>query len=338
MNVMRWRRNVAGAGVGEAWRDAAAVVSLVAPAAMLLARSHRFLYLSAGWLVGGLQLAPVDMGALLRMSAWAAVLLTVLAASRIVAAPLAWVAVLVEGRSVASPAGPVAGYTLWLLVLAVIAAVAVSTSADGRRALAVLGARRCLVLIALAGLVVMTVAATQARFTQPALRPSSWWPGPITLLSDVPFLSQSPLLLTSDPRIRSDGFFFEASPATYLIALVGAFALLHGLNARLQHRIVVMLASVLVSFVAARIILHRFVAASLGLSLVSPPDSSPSRTLLAAWGLVVIAPVAALLAGCVIMYRRERLPTPHDTDATGGDRTSADDSDGEVLIVIDRPG
>jgi hypothetical protein len=338
MNVMRWRSNVIGARVGGAWRDAAAVVGVVTPAAMLLARSHRLLSLSGGWLVGeGLQLASVDMGTLLRIGVWAAVLIALLAAWRIVAASLAWAGVLIEGYSLASLAGPVAGYTLWLLVLAVIAAVAVSISTDIRRAYAVIGARRCVVLIVSAGLVVMTVAAAQARFTQPALRASWSWPRLTSLLSDEPFLSQSPLLLSSDPRIRLDGFFFGASPATYLVGLVGAFTLLHGLNARLQSRITVMLTPVVSSFVAARIILHRFVSASLGLMPVSPVRSGPSWARPAAWTLVATAPIAALLVGWVIMHRRERLSTRYDTHTMADDRTSANDSGREVdIVVIDR--
>jgi hypothetical protein len=269
------------------WADAAAVAGVLA-AVLLLAKQVRPVARMLVWTArygGPFDPAPMRW---LRIGVWAAVTLTVLCGWRAVAAAGAWVAVLIEViLLVVSPAD--SGRVLemaWPLLLAVLAAVALTvagplTVAGGaRRGTRILG-RRGMVLLGMAGVV-----AAGGPIAEPLLSAScgtGYFCGGIVLRWSM-----------------------QIAVLTYVTVVALVVAAVAGIVPAVRRRVLALLAPTVTMLSVLQL---GFEDSFSGIVYVLPPVlDEPTQ-----WVLLATVPAAVLVAGLIVVRRRERDRPPAPT-------------------------
>lgn len=267
------------------WHDAVAVLSLLAPLAMIAYTTRPLLLVVGGWLVTGYW---EDVGLLLqwhsapRAAAWGVVLAVALL-NRWIAAAFAWAAVALEAvRAFDDYLGDSWGYVgysvhdLWPLALALLAATAL-TVGSARAGAALLGRRRCVLLggAALLGTTAPTLGLLAYH--------TPWLPG---------------------GDLHAVWIFSHA--ATYPEALMLVTGLAAGLGALLstpaplRRRVVALLAPVAATLALTRIGFTQWEF------LARPFDGTPAGLRPVQWVALALTPPLTLAVAVTVVRRREQ--------------------------------
>ncbi|MFE9689497.1 hypothetical protein [Micromonospora sp. NPDC005806] len=283
---LRARLRVSTRGLTEpAWTDAAAVTGVLVALALFAAAGRNL----ADHLVVNPALPPplrpvgADAVDWLRVAGWAGVALAALIGLRRVAAGLAWAGVaawlvLVGPGAVDQPTYVVD--TLPQFALALVTAAALTVPAPGRRALAVLGARRLAALV-LAPLAVGAVLAGSRLSSAGAD-----FAGPVTVYVFYGLL---------EARSEAVLWLYVAGLAVAVLAVLVSLATL---APAVRRRVVVMLAPV-----AALALVIDTALAGWAVSTLHMGHTIPLVP--AQWAMLVLVPLVTFLAGVLLVRRRE---------------------------------
>jgi hypothetical protein len=274
------------------WSDAAAVLSTLAPV-LLLANAIR-LPLAAYVLSRRLWAIPnqdpwPSRGTWLAILAWLAVTVTALVGWRRVAAAAAWVAVLGEvamlgERYRTEPARVLS--LLWLLVLSVTVATALSVRAAPRRALAVLGRRRSIGFAVACAL--LAASSTADSLTVHITRVGS------TGMSVDPWVGGSYF-----PRLFWDNPPGMAAALAYLAVAVLILAAFVGIAAPVRRRLLALLAPATALTAVIALLFH-------GYAVSTVRFSSPVLLVPGQWTVLAVVPPVAFLVAVAVVHRRDR--------------------------------